>query len=189
MAFSEIKTYTDQLRKPDGLYTSACILLIDEADALAQSREFLQMQHEDRAGVDALIQGVDAFMKQHIPVVTVMCTNRLVAMDPAIRRRAAAIFEFSRPTEEQRLRIFQNYLDGTGISPEELQMFAELTGKNGDRDYGYTYSDIIQNVLPALVLETFPTEQITKDRIIRIIGEMPPTPPFNELRPGPVKQL
>ncbi len=35
-----------------------CILHIDEADALAQSREFAQMHHEDRAGVNALIRGI-----------------------------------------------------------------------------------------------------------------------------------
>src|SRR5262249_10260506 len=39
--------------------TSGVILLIDEADALAQSRELAQMHHEDRAGVNALIRGID----------------------------------------------------------------------------------------------------------------------------------
>ena len=34
--------------------TRGVILLIDEADALAQSRELVQMHHEDRAGVNAL---------------------------------------------------------------------------------------------------------------------------------------
>ena len=41
----------------------AVILLIDEADALAQSREAAQMHHEDRAGVNALIRGVDRLAK------------------------------------------------------------------------------------------------------------------------------
>ena len=35
----------------------AVILLVDEADALAQSREASQMHHEDRAGVNAFIRG------------------------------------------------------------------------------------------------------------------------------------
>ena len=33
----------------------AVILLVDEADALAQSREAAQMHHEDRAGVNAFL--------------------------------------------------------------------------------------------------------------------------------------
>ena len=47
---------------------------------MAQSRELGQMHHEDRAGVNALIRGVDYL---------VMCTNRLEALDHAvpIRRR------------------------------------------------------------------------------------------------------
>ena len=39
-----------------GASRGAVILLIDEADALAQSREAAQMHHEDRAGVNALIR-------------------------------------------------------------------------------------------------------------------------------------
>ena len=38
---------------------SPTILLLDEADALAQSREAAQMHHEYKAGVNALIQGID----------------------------------------------------------------------------------------------------------------------------------
>ena len=34
---------------------AALVVVIDEADALAQSRELAQMHHEDRAGVNALI--------------------------------------------------------------------------------------------------------------------------------------
>ena len=43
-------------RMPTG---HALILVIDEADAIAQSRELGQMHHEDRAGVNALIRGID----------------------------------------------------------------------------------------------------------------------------------
>ena len=46
-------------RKKDGGYAAGSLLLIDEADALSQSRENAQMHHEDRAGVNALIRGID----------------------------------------------------------------------------------------------------------------------------------
>jgi AAA+ superfamily predicted ATPase len=80
----------------------AGILLIDEADALAQSRELSQMHHEDRAGVNALIRGIDHLAAERRPVLVVMCTNRVDALDPAIRRRAASILTFSRPTDALR---------------------------------------------------------------------------------------
>ena len=41
-------------RKPE----LAAILLIDEADALAQSPAQSQMHHEDRAGVNALVRKI-----------------------------------------------------------------------------------------------------------------------------------
>jgi AAA+ superfamily predicted ATPase len=66
----------------------AVILLVDEADALAQSREAAQMRHEDRAGVNAFIRGVDR-IGNGLPAAVIMCTNRLSALDPAVRRRAA----------------------------------------------------------------------------------------------------
>lgn len=181
-AFQEIKLHTEQLRNPNGSYASSCILLIDEADALAQSRDMERMQHEDRAGVNGLIQGIDSIAKARLPVVIVMCTNRLSAIDPAVRRRAAAIFEFNRPGEDLRFRLFTNYLQGTGISEEDLHTLARLTGENDQRNYPYTYSDIIQKLLPALILDTYPSEDITKDRIVHLIESIPPTPPIIEAR-------
>lgn len=67
------------------------LLLIDEADALAQSRENAQMHHEDRAGVNAFICGI---ANQKLPAAVLMCTNRLKALDPAVQRRAAEVLTF-----------------------------------------------------------------------------------------------
>src|ERR1700735_5768023 len=98
--------------KPKGAKSSiAGILLIDEADALAQSRELGQMHHEDRAGVNALIRGVDDLATGNLPAIVVMCTNRLDALDPAIRRRAAATFTFTRPDEQQRHAFLKPVLE------------------------------------------------------------------------------
>lgn len=181
-AFTEVKDYAKKLKPTNGKYSSACILLIDEADSLAQSREFDQMHHEDRAGVNALIQGVDSITKAHLPVITVMCTNRLNAIDPALRRRAAVTFEFSRPDEAQRMNILQKYLAETGISDEELQTLVKSTGANESRDYGYTYSDITQKILPAILLKSYPQNAIDVAAISEVIKDTPPTIPFNEYK-------
>jgi hypothetical protein len=73
-------------KKPVG----AAILLIDEADAIAQSREAAQMHHEDRAGVNALIRGIDDIGRGKLAGLIVLCTNRVSQLDPAIRRRSAS---------------------------------------------------------------------------------------------------
>ncbi len=75
--------------------TGAAILLIDEADAIAQSREMAQMHHEDRAGVNALIRGIDDIAKSKLSGLVIMSTNRMDAIDPAVRRRCGSDFNSS----------------------------------------------------------------------------------------------
>jgi SpoVK/Ycf46/Vps4 family AAA+-type ATPase len=161
-----------------GRASSAVILLIDEADALAQSRELAQMHHEDRAGVNALIRGVDDLAGNRFPAVVVMCTNRLEAIDPALRRRAAATFEFGRPTEEQRALVLTPLVDA-GFSNQQVLALAKATGPTKGQNYGHTYSDLTQRFLPALVLDAFPDRPITFERAKEILDRTSPTPPFN----------
>lgn len=155
---------------------SAVVLLIDEADALAQSRELAQMHHEDRAGVNALIRGVSHIDAERRPVITVLCTNRLSAIDPAVRRRAAAIFEFQRPNSEQRHAVLRDALDGSGFDEKQLHVLAEMTGEDG-RDYGFTYSDLTDRVLPTLVLDALPDDSLRFERAIEVLTHLEPTPP------------
>ena len=171
-AFDEVVTRSRNLRNGD-----AIVVIIDEADAIAQSREFGQMHHEDRAGVNALIRGIDAVAAERRPVLVLMCTNRLSALDPAVRRRAAAEFEFTRPGDAQRLEVFDAALAGCGLCPSELEKLVDLTGDTGS-GYGYTYSDLANRVLPAAVLHAFPDQPITIDVIADAIAANQPTPPF-----------
>lgn len=155
----------------------ALVLVIDEADALAQSREMSQMHHEDRAGVNALIRGIDAIAYERLPIVVVMCTNRLGAIDPAVRRRAAAAFDFARPSQADRRELFRRALEGVQLSDDDLDRFASLTGPVDDR-VGHTYSDIRHRVLPAAALYAYPDADLTPDLIVKAIEDNPPTPPF-----------
>lgn len=162
-------------RRPAG---SAIVLVIDEADAIAQSRELSQMHHEDRAGVNALIRGIDAIAAERLPIVVVMCTNRLGAIDPAVRRRAAAEFEFQRPDHGQRAAVLTAALAGTGIEAAGIEELAERTGAPESLDYGYTYSDLINRVIPAAVLAAFPDRSLTVEIVADAVDNNPPTPPF-----------
>ncbi len=163
--------------------SAAVVLLIDEADALAQSREASQMHHEDRAGVNALIRGIDHVSAEGLPVITVMCTNRPTAIDPAVERRAAQIFEFHRPNDEQRRAIFDRAFAGIGMSEDELHMLVELTGPvDGSRDYGFTYSDLTLRLIPSAVLDAVPDSPLTAARVAELIAHSPPTVPFGHRR-------
>lgn len=154
------------------------VLLIDEADALAQSRELAQMHHEDRAGVNALIRGVSRIASERRPVITVMCTNRAEAIDPAIRRRAADIFTFSRPSAEQRLAVLKREFSDVGFTSSQLEQLSKITGKRQDQTYGYTYSDLTTKLVPSAVLDALPDEPITFERVRDLALRLEPTAPF-----------
>lgn len=161
-------------KKPSG----AAILLIDEADAIAQSRELAQMHHEDRAGVNSLIRGIDDIAKSKLAGLIIMCSNRLDSIDPAIRRRAAAVFEFARPGKELRAKLVSDKLAGSGLSENDCAEIAEAMGGSSECKYGYTCSDITQRFVPTLVLAAYPDQKITKALALRIVDQTPPTPPF-----------
>lgn len=161
-------------KRPKG----AAILLIDEADALAQSRELAQMHHEDRAGVNALIRGIDDVANAKLPCLIIMCSNRLSALDPAVQRRAAAVFEFTRPTLEFRQNLLATQLAGAGLSKVDIDAIAKELGETKERKYGYTFSDITQRFIPSLVLAAYPTCKITRELAQKVAEETAPTPPF-----------
>lgn len=158
----------------------AVILLVDEADALAQSRENSQMHHEDKAGVNAFIRGIDSLVNAKLPAVVIMCTNRIGSLDPAIKRRAAEIFSFTRPGKEQRYHVLNGVLSALGISEKHVNEIVEITGKGRGRDHGFTFSDLTQRLIPAIVLNAYPDKKVTGENAVNISKTIIPTTPFKE---------
>lgn len=163
-----------------GKARGAVILFVDEADALAQSREAAQMHHEDRAGVNAFIRGIDRLARGRLPAAVIMCTNRLAALDPAVKRRAADVLVFQRPTEEQRRAALAEPLRQLGFSTDQIESVVSATGAQNGRPYGFTFSDLLQRLVPAMVLDAYPTGPVLPARAIEIARTMTPTPPFQE---------
>ena len=169
-----------KLQGTSGKSNGAVILLVDEADALAQSRENDQMHHEDKAGVNAFIRGIDGLGNGKLPAAVIMCTNRPNALDPAIKRRAAEIFIFKRPTEEQRGHVLTPPLRELGLSQKEIAEIVSLTGPNSERNYGFTFSDLTQRVLPNIILQAYPDKKVIGSDAINIVKNIIPTSPFKE---------
>ena len=178
-AFQYIEREAGKIAKTkDGAYKSGVIMLIDEADALAQSREDGQMHHEDRAGVNALIRGVDLLNRRQLPVAVIMCTNRIKAIDPAIKRRASELFLFERPDKDERTAILKPALQEICFNEEQIMQIIDMTGALEGRDYGFTYSDITHRLFNALVMSAYPNDPIKFEKTISIVQEIKPTPPF-----------
>lgn len=179
-AFDYVHAEAGKLKGSGGRSRGAVILLVDEADALAQSREAAQMHHEDRAGVNAFIRGVDRLANSRVPAAVIMCTNRLTALDPAVRRRAADILAFQRPGESQRRAVLEPPLGQFGFTPPQINAVVAATGARKESGYGFTFSDLTQRLLPAIVLDAYPAQKVTASRALEIARAMLPTPPFQD---------
>lgn len=178
-AFDYTVEAATKLKGAAGRSRGAVILLVDEADALAQSRESAQMHHEDRAGVNAFIRGIDRLANGQLPAAVIMCTNRLSALDPAVKRRAAEILAFDRPNDAQRHAVLDGALHALGLSTKHIEELVAVTGK-GKGHCGFTFSDLTQRLLPAIVLDAYPSRAVEAARALEIARLMQPTPPFEE---------
>ncbi|MBT8342715.1 MAG: AAA family ATPase, partial [Desulfatitalea sp.] len=89
------------------------ILIIDEADSLLTSRATQEQHHEDKSGVNTILQHLDAIKNDSSKVAVIAITNRVGVIDPALMRRAASIIHFSRPESRQRKQIIGHLFKGT----------------------------------------------------------------------------
>jgi len=179
-AFDYTITESQKLKSSSGQVRGGIILLVDEADALAQSREASQMHHEDRAGVNSFIRGVDRLGNGHLPAAVIMCTNRLMSLDPAVKRRAADILTFHRPNEEQRKFVLTSALSYFGFSEDQITALVIATGEHDNSTYGFTFSDLTQRLLPNIILDAYPNSPVNPQRALEIAQSTIPTPPFQE---------
>lgn len=179
-AFDYTAAEASRLARSSGRAAGAVILLVDEADALAQSREAAQMHHEDRAGVNAFIRGVDRLGNGNLPAAVIMCTNRLTALDPAVKRRAAEILTFGRPDREQRRAVIGRAFSELGFSSANIDQLVAVTGEGSGRPYGFTFSDLTQRLIPTVVLDAYPHQGVSPARAIELARTIIPTPPFQE---------
>jgi AAA+ superfamily predicted ATPase len=180
-AFDVTAQAAQRLKRPDGAKaTGAVILLVDEADAITQSREAGQMHHEDRAGVNAFIRGVDRLAEDRLPAAIILCTNRLSAIDPAVQRRAADVFIFKRPTAPQRKLVLEAPLGEASFSSSQIDKIVAMTGDAPANPVGFTFSDLTQRLLPTLVLDAYPDRAITFEGAVQLVSSMKATPPFKD---------
>ena len=132
-------------------------------------------------GVNAFIRGIDRLGNGRLPAAVIMCTNRLGALDPAVKRRAADILIFERPERRAAARGARGAASSSWVfaKPQIERLVAATGGQNG-RAYGFTFSDLTQRLLPAIVLDAYPSTAVDPARALEIAEAMTPTPPFQE---------
>ncbi|EMT5437615.1 AAA family ATPase [Pseudomonas aeruginosa] len=150
-------------------------LIIDEGDSLGASRSQDHSHHEDKVGVNTLIQSIDSMRKHGGRIFAILCTNRLAALDAAVIRRASIVEEFTRPTDEERNELFTNDLGDMGFSAAEIKKLVEATSATKTKP-AWTYSDIRTRLYPAAVSLAFPNSPLKAEHFHQAVAELEPSP-------------
>ena len=152
------------------------ILIIDEGDSLAAARSQDHSHHEDKVAVNTLIQRVDDLRRFGGRVVVIFCTNRVLALDPALQRRASVIEEFTRPSEEERRKLFAMDLAALSLTEAQLDDLVKATDCRGNAQPTWTYSDIRTRLYPKALASAFPDRSLCFDDLQTVAADMKPSP-------------
>lgn len=154
------------------------LLIIDEADDIATSRAQNQAHHEDRAGLNVLIKQIDSIKKSNKRLAVIMITNRVIVLDPAIRRRTSLHLIFERPTGKRLEDVLTWLMDGTEWKKSEMDKLIKISSSHTTP---YSYSDLIQRIAKQTLYEA--VERKTPFNItlfLEIMERTEPTPLLGE---------
>ena len=88
-------------------------------------------------------------------------------------------------TLSHRSFLFRPLAGGRALAPlkfpdDTVDALVAATGSQDGRDYGFTFSDLVQRLLPAIALEAYPDGPIRPDDALAVAQRLLPTPPFRE---------
>jgi SpoVK/Ycf46/Vps4 family AAA+-type ATPase len=164
-----------EITKAIGTGKGRAFLIIDEGDSLGASRSQEHSHHEDKVGVNTLIQAIDNLRKHDGRIFAILCTNRLAALDAAVVRRAAIVEEFTRPSDMERQELFAKDLADMEISATEIGRLVKATGAKDDKP-SWTYSDIRTRLYPAAVSLAFPDSPLKIEHFHEAATKLQPSP-------------
>jgi SpoVK/Ycf46/Vps4 family AAA+-type ATPase len=133
--------------------------VLDEGDAIGQSRDDPTQHHEESVGVSTLLQQID-LMRRTPGVALIMTTNRHSALDAALLSRGGAQrVHFSVPDYGLRFYLLMRIL-GDIIATGDLRTLAQATE-------GFSPRDIVETCQAAF-LEAISTESpVTMRHLLR----------------------
>lgn len=102
------------------------VLLLDEADAIAKSRDDKNDVGELRRVVNSLLQMMDSFAGR--PSIVILASNHTHLMDSAIWRRFDDIVAFPMPGEKERLELLQHLTSGLTLKGSLATLARKLSG-------------------------------------------------------------
>src|SRR5262249_42567807 len=137
--------------------------------------------HEDKAGVNTLLQRLNNLRSTRLPLGALFITNRPEVLDPAIRRRAALTLRFERPNERIRAEILRAAVPELKLSETHLAKLTRLTGEAEGKNRGvpFTASDLTDRLLPSALRAAFAADRaLTAEDLVSQAEALSATPPF-----------
>ena len=152
--------------------TSPTIIFIDEIDAIAPKREEVMGEVERRV-VSQLLTAMDG-LKSRGKVIVVAATNRVNAIDPALRRpgRFDREIEINVPSKDGRLAILKIHTRGMPLTKDvRLEEIASIThgfvGADLEALAKESAMSVLRKLLPKINLDA--EEQIPKEVLAKLI--------------------
>ena len=105
------------------------LFVIDEADSVLTSRALEQHHHEDKSGVNTILQHLDDLRTSGSQVAVVAITNRIGIIDPAALRRATAVLKFQRPNRDQRRALFKSLFE-TAMNDDDVELLVDASERS-----------------------------------------------------------
>lgn len=164
-----------EIQRSIGTGKGRAFLIIDEGDSLGASRSQEHSHHEDKVGVNTLIQAIDNLRKHGGRIFAILCTNRLGVLDAAVVRRASIVEEFQRPNELERAQLFEKDLADLAFKPADIAKLVAATAAKGTNP-AWTYSDIRTRLYPAAVSMAFPDSPLTAEHFHQAANNLKPSP-------------
>jgi AAA+ superfamily predicted ATPase len=174
-----VQAFTQAEARADSLRGESLLLLIDEADALAAKRTDQHMHHEDKAGLNTLLQRIDGLRLSKRRIAVIFITNRPDALDPAIRRRSALRLSFGRPDDAMLGNLFRDSLPELSFTPRQISKLVALTRHDAKKQYGATFtpSDVTDRLIPAAMRDAYAEDRpLAAEDLIHHAELMEPTP-------------
>ena len=155
------------------------IFVIDEADSLLTTRTSTQQHHEDKSGVNTILQHLDEFRRSHAQIGVITITNRLGVLDPAVRRRATSVFAFERPDESQCEMLLERLFEGALSSDDIAGLVSAIRTRGKACKLPFTYSDLtLRFAVPAIRDAAWRNCKLDVQELQRMVETLTPTPPM-----------
>ena len=171
-SFNKVETLWEKKGEP-------VLFLIDEADSLLTSRESEQHHHEDKSGVNTILQHLDAMRASSVQIAVIAITNRVGVLDPAVRRRATSVFRFNRPNRIQRKALLSQLFEGA-LSDSEIETLVSASKErksNDGNDIPLNYSDLtLRFAVPAIRNAVWCGEKLDANSLAMFLEAMEATP-------------